>query len=165
MSDEHENDAVAGNQRDAETYADALTEHGIDVSACNVSEKGIIFRQQAFLAAYAEAGVITSAARATNLSHVTVWRWRQGNVFEFNRRFEDARVRFCDSLETMALERVRAQKPNDSPLLLITLLNANIPEKFRQNTVVVDDRSKEILDKLSEGRKAKLALVKPEQAS
>ena len=54
----------------------------------------------------------------------------------------------------MALERVRAQKPSDSPILLITLLNANLPEKYRPNVVVSDDTTaKQLLAKLGEGAK------------
>ena len=34
------------------------------------------------------------------------------------------------------------------------MLNAHKPEKYRQNVVITDDRGKEVLNKLSERRKA-----------
>ena len=166
---EQEYDASADKRRDAEKYAEALTEYDINVGECSLVEKQTLLRQESFLAAFAEVGVINAACRAVNISDMTVRRWRQGNIFEFTQCFEDARLRFCDFLESMALKRVKAQKPNDSPLLLITLLNANIPEKYRNSVVVVEDKPKQVLEKLSGRRKAKVvegrwSEVKPEEA-
>jgi len=49
----------------------------------------------------------------------------------------------------MALERVRAQKPGDNPSLLITLLAANWPDKYRPNAIAIaiasNDTAKEVI--------------------
>ena len=34
------------------------------------------------------------------------------------------------------MNRVRAQKPGDNPTLLIMLLNGNLPDKYRPNSVI-----------------------------
>ena len=52
---------------------------------------------------------------------------------------------FRDELQNMALERVRAQKPGDNPSLLITLLAANWPSKYRPNSIADDGTAKEVM--------------------
>ena len=52
---------------------------------------------------------------------------------------------FRDELQNMALERVRAQKPGDNPSLLITLLAANWPDKYRPNAIASNDTAKEVM--------------------
>ena len=52
---------------------------------------------------------------------------------------------FTDDLENLALNRVRAQKPSDTPVLLITLLNANLPDKYRPNSVMPSETMTETL--------------------
>ena len=45
----------------------------------------------------------------------------------------------------MAFGRVQQQKPNDNPVLLITLLNAHWPEKYRRDGNTVTDEVKEMM--------------------
>ena len=166
MSSEHEYDAGAGNQRNTETYETALAEYGIEYTALSLQEKETLARQQAFLAAYAEAGSIRKAAPAAGITREGVQYWRRHNTLNFEPRMEAAVHEFREHLQDMAIQRITNPVGNrGSDLLLIAMLNAHWPERYRNNVVVVDDRAKEVLEKLAERRKAKLALVKPEQVS
>jgi hypothetical protein len=60
-------------------------------------------------------------------------------------------------LQDMAVERVKAQKPGDNPVLLIALLNAHWAEKYRPNAVVSEDVAKEVLAEWRKQRKEERA--------
>jgi hypothetical protein len=106
-------------------------------------------QKRAFLAAYAEAGTINASARAVGIERHTHNDWLASDA-DYREGFTQAKAAFCDHLEEMAFARVRAQSPKDSPLLLICLLNAHLPEKYRPNQQPTDDRAIELLAKLRE---------------
>src|SRR3990167_1600628 len=106
-------------------------------------------KQRAFLLAYPKIGTINGTSRAVTVNPSTVWRWMQDDSL-FMQAFAVAKKEFCDELETLALERVRAQGPQHSPLLLITLLNANLPDKYKPQTVIMDTGAKDVLKKLDQ---------------
>ena len=137
------------------TLMETLAEYNVDLSSLNLVEKRTVQRQQAFLNSYAIVGEITTAATAAGISRIAVWYWREADAHGFKRRFEDAVQGYGDSLERLAMERLETPAGNrGSDVLLIALLNANRPEKYRQNVTITDDRGKEVLNKLSERRKA-----------
>ena len=138
-----------------DTLENTLAEYDVDLSSLSFIEKRTVQRQQAFLNSYAIVGEITSAASAAGITRVAVWYWRDADAHGFKRRFEDAVQGYGDSLERLAMERLETPAGNrGSDVLLIALLNANRPEKYRQNVTITDDRGKEVLNKLSERRKA-----------
>ena len=61
---------------------------------------------------------------------------------------EEADFEFCEGLEQLALERVKMQDAKSNPVLLITLLNANLPMKYRPTVVMADDTAKSVLSEL-----------------
>ena len=63
---------------------------------------------------------------------------------------EEADFEFCENLEQLALERVKMQDAKSNPVLLITLLNANLPMKYRPTVVMADDTAKSVLSELRE---------------
>ncbi|MCH8330754.1 MAG: hypothetical protein IH946_05155 [Bacteroidetes bacterium] len=74
-----------------------------------------------------------------------------------------------DLIEDKLMELGMGLKPGQNVTPLLAKANAEMPEKYRNNVVVTDDRSKEVLDRLSERRRAriiegeaKLALVTSE---
>ena len=108
-------------------------------------------RQDAFLNAYAKTGTITSAANALGLSRKTHYAWIR-NCDGYKERFDEAREELVESLEGAAVERARdgvvvekvydkdtgklvKEKYRHSDLLLLALLRANKPEKYRENFV------------------------------
>jgi|TARA_Y100000310_G_C20421229_1_gene686779 hypothetical protein len=75
-------------------------------------------------------------------------KWQKENYFGFMERLEEADFQFCESLEQLALERVKMQDAKSNPILLITLLNANLPMKYRPTVVMNDDTAKDVLREL-----------------
>ena len=86
-------------------------------------------KQTRFLSAYSTAGTVTIAAAAAGIHRDTVYRWDKNNIRGFKKRFADAKAEFADHIEAVALERVKSEHGSD--LLLIALLNAHKPEKYR----------------------------------
>lgn len=101
--------------------------------------------QQRFLDAYAKEGSLLAARRVTG---ITRWRYRQWVSDDpgFSGRLDDAKGDFGESLEGLALERVRnPDKSRGSDVLLIGLLNANLPHKYRPTQTMDTDAAKELI--------------------
>lgn len=109
--------------------------------------------QDAFLLAFAKLGTISSASHAAQISeYETVRLWLRDNTLGFKERYAIAQLQFAEYLETVALERVETPTNNGrtgSDVLLIAMLNANHPTKWRRDTVVIgSDVAKEMLGEL-----------------
>ena len=138
----------------ADTLLDSgISEIDIDALAENERDRRILSNQQRFLAAYAVGGTVKAGLRGADVNRSTVSRWRQGDVFGFQSRFDEAKQSFCDSLEDIAMDLVKQLKPGQTPVLLITLLNANLPEKYRPNVQVSDDTAKQTMDLITKAAK------------
>ena len=101
--------------------------------------------QQRFLDAYAEEGSLLAARLVTG---ITRWRYRQWVIEDpgFSKRIDDAKGDFGESLEALALHRVRnPDKSRGSDVLLIGLLNANLPHKYRPSQAMDTDAAKELI--------------------
>ena len=109
--------------------------------------KNTTARKQAFLVAYAKCGTVTSAAKSTGINPSTPYEWLKHNTDDFKANFEQAKQSFADSLESLAFERVQTRDTND--VLLITLLNAHKPEKYRPNTQGTNEQASEVIAKLT----------------
>jgi|TARA_R100000306_G_scaffold19189_1_gene23267 hypothetical protein len=103
------------------------------------------YRQSTFLMAYAVAGSIRAAAESIGIIRDTVYTWVREDKNDFRSKFTAVKEDFREYLQDMAMDRVKAQKPGDNPVLLITLLNAHWPEKYRPNTIVTDGTAKEVM--------------------
>lgn len=82
-----------------------------------------------FLAALAETGVVSKAVRAAGVDRSTPYRKREVDA-EFARAWEVAMDEAMDELEWVARERATSV----SDTLLIFLLKANRPAKYRENS-------------------------------
>jgi len=102
-------------------------------------------KQDAFLAAYREVGSLKSAAEACELNRNTVSSWNKNDVQGFRAKYSQAKEEFREYLQDLAVGRVQQQKPNDNPVLLITLLNAHWPEKYRRDGQVASNGVKEMM--------------------
>lgn len=85
----------------------------------------------AFLAALAQHGNVSRAARTARVSREMVYRERGDNA-AFAAAWETAHAQGLDSLEDVANARAR----KDSDTLLIFLLKAHRPEKYRDRMQV-----------------------------
>ena len=105
-------------------------------------------RQTKFLEAYQETRSKSVSATYAGVTYRTVMKWQRDNEFGFTERLEDADFAFCEGLEQLALDRVRMQDAKSNPVLLIALLNANLPEKYRPTVVMNDDTAKSVMSEL-----------------
>ena len=111
-------------------------------------------RQDLFLSLYSEMGSIRAAAKEMDVSRRAPTRWIKENVQGFKERFEEAKYNFREMLQDLAVNRVKEQSSRDNPVLLIALLNAHWAEKYRPQTIAVDDTAKEVLSEMRDRFKA-----------
>ena len=114
-------------------------------------------KKPAMLAAYAELGVITHAAAAAGIERSTHWRWMQDDP-EYAAKFAEAHEQAVEKLEREALRRaadgweepvfhkgeVVGHVKKFSDTLLIFMLKAARPEKYRESPTVIDQRQQTI---------------------
>ena len=100
-------------------------------------------QQNAYLDAYAHTRTVSDAANEAGVTISTAQHWKYLNTLGFKHRLEEAELRFSDSIQVIALERVK--EPNAPVALLITFLRAYIPEKFSTNGHVCDTSEDEDL--------------------
>jgi|TARA_R100000306_G_C4326470_1_gene117938 hypothetical protein len=112
------------------------------------SQKRSWRNQDKFLTAYSETRSKTVACSYAGVKYRTVMKWQKENYFGFMDRLQEADLLFCEGLEQLALERVKMQDAKSNPVLLITLLNANLPNKYRPTVVMNDDTAKDVLREL-----------------
>ena len=123
---------------------------GIDVSERDTVKNGVLMRQTGFLASFSERGTILKAAAAAGISPMTVHRWTTDDKHGFNARMTAAGGNFLGRLEDMAFERILHPSGRiGSDILMITMLNAHAPEKYRTGIVVVDEVPKAVAAKLA----------------
>ena len=101
-----------------------------------------------FLDHYSETRLKGLSARGAGVSRQGVLNWEGDNLLRFKDRLALADEYFCDSLEKIAWDRIREQNATANPLLLLALLNANRPDKYRPTVVISDDTAKETLREL-----------------
>ena len=105
----------------------------------------VLARQDAFLVAYGEAGTLRAACDAADVGRSTITDWNRSDAHGFKAKYATAKELFREHLQDLAFGRVQQQKPNDNPVLLITLLNAHWPEKYRRDGNTVTDEVKEMM--------------------
>jgi len=108
--------------------------------------------QDAFLSAYGECGTVRTAAKAAGIHRSTMYKWEEKNLYGFkDKKFEAFQI-FKEYLQDLALERVKSQSPKDNPVLLLSMMNAFIPE-FNRNSKGDVSEAKELLAELKRWRK------------
>lgn len=101
--------------------------------------------QDAFLVAYGECGTVKASCDAVGITRSKIDTWQRSDAHGFKAKYAIAKEIFREALQDIALERVKVQKPNDNPVLLITLLNAHWPEKYRREGNVATNEVKEMM--------------------
>lgn len=120
----------------------------MDQSKETIRERETKMKQDTFLTLYSRGSSLRAAAIASGTTRWTVKRWLDEDRYGFTDRFGHAQADFKDSLIEMAMGRLQEQKASDSPLLLITMLNAYIPEKFRPTTASTEEVAKDTIREL-----------------
>ena len=102
-------------------------------------------RQASFLRAYRKIGTHSGAFRVAKISKDTYNKWMKTEP-DFMREVSEARHEFGEYLEEIALERVKnPDKNRGSDVLLLGLLNANLPQKFRPQFAMGEDSAKDLI--------------------
>ena len=102
-------------------------------------------RKTHFLEVFEEWGTIRRACDVVNIPRGTYNRWHSEDP-DFSKSVDLARQAFAESLEEIALDRVRnPDKGKGSDILLLGLLNANMPQKFRPQIGMNEDSAKELI--------------------
>ena len=104
-------------------------------------------RKRIFLAAYEEHGTVAKACEAAGIARSTQRVWMTDP--DFVDVFEQSRRAFAEYLEQIALDRGKDPHGNrGSDVLLIGLLNANWPQKYRQTSALDQDYAREVLSEM-----------------
>ncbi|GIV18990.1 MAG: hypothetical protein KatS3mg023_0741 [Armatimonadota bacterium] len=104
--------------------------------------------REKFLAALARGCSVSQASRLAGISRQHAYRCRSRSQ-TFAQQWQDAWEQGTDALEDEAVRRALA----GSDTLLMFLLKARRPEKFRDNVRVEHDASREMLDALESALK------------
>ena len=108
-------------------------------------------RQAIFLVALAEWGTVSKALEISGASRPAYKLWHSQDI-EFANNVAESRHIFAESLEGIALERVKnPDRGRGSDMLVIALLNANMPQKYRPQIAMNEDTAKDLI---AEWRKA-----------
>ena len=124
----------------------------------------LVPKQKAFLVAYALCGNVRAAARLARCARSQHYWWL--NQPAYAEAFAEAHAEACDALESEARRRAvkGVRKPvfyqgticgsvcEYSDTLLIFLLKAALPEKYRDNVKTEHTGSAELLGRLAAGR-------------
>ena len=118
-------------------------------------------RKLVLLAALEEWGTVRKACEVSAVGRSTFHYWETDDP-EFSVSVGLARRGFAESLEDIALDRVKnPEKGKGSDVLLLGLLNANMPHKFRPQLALNEDSAKELI---VEWRKAAKEIKKDKPA-
>ena len=121
----------------------------------------IDLRKSLVAEALEEWGTVRMACKTAEVPHSTYRQWLMDDP-EFSVSIDLARHAFAESLEELALERVKnPEKGKGSDVLLLGLLNANMPHKFRPQLALNEDSAKELI---TEWRKAAKEVKKDKPA-
>ena len=132
---------------------------GINEEELSTRYRKVLKEQDRFLELYEKSRAKGTSAKGVGVVRETVRLWEKKDILGFKKRLEEADEKFCDTLEQKALALIDDMSVTNSPLLLITLLNANLPHKYRPNVIVPDETAKDMLEelrKLSKGQKDKV---------
>ena len=113
----------------------------------NVNGRGIgkKARQAKFIQGIRETGTVLNGLRKSGIDRSTYKRWMAEDP-EFPELLADARAEFGEALEEVVIGIVMdPEAVKKSPILAITLLNANLPFKYRPTAIVQEDTARELL--------------------
>ena len=117
-----------------------------------------------FIKRYKETKTISSAVSGLNISRDTVYDWFKQDP-EFKQSFDDEKLAVGEGLESKAfqlIDKMVEKGDYGRPVLLITMLNAHLPERYKQSDNTGDD-SRQLISEFRKMAKSKQAKTKAEQ--
>ena len=128
---------------------------GVQVEAFKVDREewplvseSISLRQSVMLLSVSIDGQLLRACVDNGVPISTLNMWRDQDIGGFRERLNLARQFFAESLERLAFDRVRQQQPGANPLLLIRLLEAHLPDRYKLASDSDPDAALEFLAKV-----------------
>jgi hypothetical protein len=121
----------------------------------NVNGRGIgkKARQTKFIQGIRETGTVLNGLRKSEVDRSTYKRWMAEDP-EFPELLADARAEFGEALEEVVIGIVMdPEAVKRSPILAITLLNANLPFKYRPTAIVQEDTARDLLKEFRKAAK------------
>lgn len=101
--------------------------------------------QRKFLAGLKETGTVSNGLRKARVSRSIYNSWL-ANDPDFPEKVSDARMEFAEALEEVVVGIVMdPEAVKKTPVLAITLLNANLPNKYRPTGIVQEDTARDLL--------------------
>ena len=122
---------------DRDRYKSDPDDYEVDLSTLSAQQKQTWELQERFLAAFAGRGTKATTATRVGIHRKTVQWWEDHDLHHFNDRFRIAQEHFNNVLEDKALELALGLKPGQNVTPLAILMNGNMPEKYKQNNMVV----------------------------
>ena len=109
-----------------------------------------------FLKEYNKRRTISSAVSGMAIGRTLIYEWFKEDS-EFKQNFDDSKLAIGESLESTAfalIDRMLESGDYSRPLLLITMLNAHLPERYRQSDNTGDD-SRQLISEFRKMAKTK----------
>ena len=126
-------------QRDRSTFYEAVGKLNNDKREESARKKAL------FLTAYGEYGTVLKACEVAGIVRRTYTHW-QATDPEFSKDLDQRKQAFGETLEGIALDRVKnPDKNRGSDVLLLGLLNANMPAKYRPQIAMSEDAAKDLI--------------------
>ena len=132
--------------RFAEELAEAKrTGDVIEVERRLKKQEGKKARQALFIEGLKEMGTVRNGIRKAGVHRRAYREWMATDP-EFPEMVLDARQEFAEALEEVVVGIVMdAETVKKVPILAITLLNANLPNKYRPTAIVQDEAARDLL--------------------
>ena len=116
--------------------------------------------QENFLRGLKETGTIRNGLSRAGVVRRTYYEWMEGDP-TFPDRVLDARQEFAEALEEVVVGIVMdPEMVKKVPVLAITLLNANLPNKYRPTAIVQDETARDLLREWRKAAKEQPAEVR-----
>ena len=101
--------------------------------------------QAAFLEGIREMGTVRNGMKKAGIQKTTYYEWMSNDPL-FPDRLLDAKQDFAEALEEVIVGLVMdPEVVKKVPILAITLLNANLPNKYRPQSIVQDETARDLL--------------------
>ena len=123
-------------------------------SYLSYKQKAAYRRQEQWLATFAETNSESAACEAVPCTLRIVQLWKAEDYLGFLARWTAAKKRFTDRIEAHLAYLALNTKPGQNPTPVLAILNAELPEKYRQNVQPTDDHAVTLLAELRKRAKA-----------
>jgi len=117
-----------------------------------------------FLKEFAKSRAISAAVSKIGISRDTIYEWFKQDP-AFKQEFDDSKLAVGEGLESKAfylIDKMVEKGDYGRPVLLITMLNAHLPERYKQTDTTGDDSRQLISEfrKMAKEKKDKSKAIK-----